>query len=216
MPSRSLALRCVAILIVLACIGVCAPRWIEWWVTRPPTPRVTWTAPAPLSSLLPGRTILRRGIDIGVSPESGDVVLARGGSEKRLSNLSDLRGHVHIDSPEKALEYVRLGSARDYSWGGCGGLEIVRSSDKRAQSGMNGELSPRAYRIGKFAPPTVKRVGSEFVVERWLMLLGGVPDGRPAKVREHVGPDGSYRQEVLPTPPLPPLPDTHWGVPRLR
>ncbi len=213
MASRSITIWCWAILVVLAGVAVCAPRWIAW-LSRHYRTTTTLSIEVPLASLLPDRGICEQVTDDGIAPTRQGLVLRAGRREIGLSTPGDLRGHVRIDTPAEALDYVRLGSSKDlaYAWQGCGGLEIVRGSEGNNESGKMGVVTPRAWRIGKFTPPTVKHAGGDFVVERWLMLRGSGLEGRPVKVREHVGRDGSYRQEVLPTPPLPPLPDTRWGV----
>ncbi len=148
----------------------------------------------------------------------------------KLNALSQLRGHVRIDSPQQALDFVRFRTSlyTFFYWRGRRFFEVIPDDavakmptygfDRYYEThpggaGDAGVISPGAYRLEKFTAPTVTRSGDHFEVVRWLYFPGLPQPGTVRLVRETIGADGSYDCVTLKSLPAPKLPDTYWRRP---
>jgi len=153
-----------------------------------------------------------------------------------VTSLSHLRGLVYVPDQATVLSFVRLRTGPEYEFcwpqaafeitrhqppsvaAGAGasrdtGLPFAQDSPEPPTfdgSGIHGELSPEAYRVGGFQPTTVIKKPTGFVITRWVYTVGTVD--KVEKWRETVQTDGAYQLDVLTSRPVPTLPNTNWSA----
>jgi hypothetical protein len=111
--------------------------------------------------------------------------------------LSDLAPYVEIDTPEKALRYVRLST--DYATSHTSlddwyGAEILRD---RSLSAAAGHIPTPVLQAIGWHSPTIRREGDRWVIERYVVLRR-VLAGEDTIVRssESIEPGGGYHLET--------------------
>ena len=182
-------------------------------------------SPVRMPGLVPGAHIYVEMVSpedyIEASRERMIVVLPdpKGGTTTQVAgDLNALRGSVKITSKAAALRYVRLlTTPKTYYLWPVHAVEVVSRSDahslpdfgvasswgfRAVDSGAYGIISPRAWRIGKFTPPTVQQIKEGFIVTRWIYTTDtGTEQARTEegvyRIREWVGRDGAYRRRAL-------------------
>lgn len=145
--------------------------------------------PVSLSSMVDGWKLYEgEGALTGVPREAfAHLVAVRGDERRILYRTTSLAGYVRIDTPEQALEMVRLFSSVDlgYLFEDFGEVEIAAANGEPEL----GEIAEEEYRRLRLSAPSVTRQGSWFVVTRYL----ADEKHHAWWVRELVRRDGSYR-----------------------
>lgn len=114
------------------------------------------------------------------------LVAVKGEDKVEISSVEDLRQFVTINSPEQALEFVRLFTSIDkhYLFPAINYIEPRRA---RGQPGV-GELTAEDEKRLNLEPPKVRAEDDTFIVERNLLERSG----KLFRATESVGKDGTY------------------------
>ena len=207
----------VAVAISFACMGSPAPQ-LEKQLK--------------CSFLIPGNSIWIATIGAVAPMEAVEhLVLSFQGKVKVLAKLDDLKGAVAIDTPEKALSFVRLRTSRKtwYMWRDAYIIEIANPrlmkqfpnygikprSEHFVSSGYDGILSDKAFVQGHFSPPLVLKTITGFTIKRCLF-----DDEREFQqvlfVEEKIETNGSYHRNTLKSYKPPRIPGTSWYITRFQ
>ena len=155
----------------------------------------------PLSSLDEACSLQKRWIGIWPSQQYG-VMLRCNGADFFMTHPNNLLGHVHIRTPEQALEYVRLLSSTDtYALFSFGGMVEVVPHVSSQQSARFNSIPAKVFQRWKLTPATASEIdnhpckptldlvcGKEFKVIRTVVFS----NQRVYEVVESVGEHGFY------------------------
>jgi hypothetical protein len=149
----------------------------------------TQEEPLAHSFFLPGRRFFRGCREtLGFPVEAFlKLVVVEDGKKKLLPKTGDLKGHVKIDSPEKALEFVRLFTDLEthYLFEDSRCIE-VRPTDSGVPG--YGELPRPEFERWKLVLPVTARIGAGFQVTRAVVDSQSTISMRTEQVSE----DGNY------------------------
>ena len=162
--------------VVLAVLTVLTIYW-PWRVTE--LPRFGMRELPEAGFLKPGAVFLVR-TDRATIPHTDDLVLRYHGHLRRVTYPDDLIGHVSIHSETEALQYARLFSSLvPARMPGTDRQEVlhtpsnIRKRDDARQPHLrpDGIVLDQEWRANGLSEPSVKRLGQNFVVTRWLWTL---------------------------------------------
>ena len=164
----------------------------------------------------PGVSVLEAEKDPGTDPIMHYLYISQGKKPQAVKSLNDFKGLVTLKTADMALRFIRLRTNTSFDTLGdwFSAYEVVSSpkvGHNAVVSGMDGELSEKAYKAGGFSPPVVRSTANGYEITRWVCVFKDASDrGRLQKWTEYVGIDGSYHHTVLLTKPFPALPGTSW------
>lgn len=166
------------------------------------------------------------------------LLIVKGRERKPVFDIWSLKGYVRIHTSEEALKYVRLRTSLQtwLLWPESNrvfteiisrpnvallpnyGLKdnYVKNLMQYWHSGDFAVLSPDAFRLGHFKPPSVKHVGHLYIIDRWIAkpkLTTKPGTCIIQEILETVTDEGDYTWKVLVSRDTPNLPDTTWMLP---
>jgi hypothetical protein len=152
-----------------------------------------WDEPLRLSFDTHGYSFRKANRGVITTPAEASLVLVATKDEEQVAirTVADLQGKVTIETPEQALELVRLFTGADTHY-------LFRDSrhvEPRPATHVPGlaEYSPDYARRVSLQPPRVRKEGDDFVIERYLLDR----HRKLYRVTERVGSKGSYALESM-------------------
>lgn len=214
-------LRSLLLLVLLLPLGRAVWQGMSWVKENHDTPTI---CVIPLGLETPGTKIEEIDLEPNVAPNSPAIRVSTPRTRFLLHSLAQLQGVVAVHTPQQALHFVRLRTARDYcyDWPGADAIQEIVSfsqamspafadtghADGFSRSGVFGLLSDQAYKAGKFLPAQVKLVPEGFQIVRWVCRYASLEGTALEQWQETVGSDGKYTCTVLHSRKTPVLPDT--------